>query len=68
MNMVENRLEKWLQLTLTPGIGPRTFHRLIERFSLDPETVLQAPPSQLSALGVNEQILHALRQPQKAAI
>jgi DNA processing protein len=42
-------LASWLQLALTPGIGPATLRRLLSQFGL-PEAVLARPRAELSPL------------------
>ena len=68
MNTDQNTLKKWLQLTLTPGIGPRTFHRLIEHCSSNPEVILEMSSSQLSALGINLPTSRAMQKPKTSVI
>jgi DNA processing protein len=51
----------WLALTLVPGVGARTFHRLIQRFG-SPERVFAAPRRQLEQLpGLKGSTIDAIR-------
>jgi DNA processing protein len=64
-------LASWLQLSLTPGLGPATLRKLLQQFGL-PQTVLErrraelaafAPPAALAALdseAVARAVAHAL--------
>lgn len=61
MDIDQNTLGKWLHLALTPGIGPRTFHHLMEHFSTDPEMILQASSSQLCNLGLKLATVRAIQ-------
>ncbi len=56
----ENLLEHWLTLLHTPGIGPSTFHTLLETFG-NIEAALNASASQLSALALKTDTLSASR-------
>ncbi len=51
----------WLALTLAPGVGARTFHRLIQRFG-SPDRVFTAPRSQLEQVpGLRVSTIDAIR-------
>jgi DNA processing protein len=59
----------WLALTLVPGVGARTFHRLIHRFG-SPARVFTAPRRHLEQIpGLKGDIIEAIRSPslEKAA-
>ena len=68
MDIDQNTLGKWLHLAVTPGIGPPTFHRLMEHFSADPEMILRTSASQLCNLGLKLATVRALQQPRTAVI
>jgi DNA processing protein len=46
---VDSGLGGWLQLTLTPGIGPASLRGLLQKFGL-PENVLRRPSAELRSL------------------
>ncbi len=48
--MNPSRLEAWLLVSQAPGIGSRTFQRLLDHFSI-PENILAASRQQLQAAG-----------------
>ena len=51
----------WLALTLTPGVGARTFHRLIQLFG-SPARVLSAPRRQLEKVpGLRVSTIEAIK-------
>ena len=59
----------WLALTLVPGVGARTFHRLIQRFG-SPEKVFAASRLHLEQVpGLRSGSIDAIRSlhPDKAA-
>ena len=59
----------WLALTLVPGVGARTFYRLIQRFG-SPERIFAAPRSHLEQVpGLKGGTIDAIRSfpPDKAA-
>lgn len=53
------QLRPWLVLTLTAGLGVRTFKRLTERFG-SPEAVLKGSRSELIECGVESEIIRQL--------
>lgn len=67
MTETENRLRAWLILTLAPGIGPVTIARLRARFDT-PEAVLAADRPALTAAGLSDAAVDALRAPDERAI
>jgi DNA processing protein len=61
--MARADVRAWLYLWRVPGIGPRAFRRLLDRFG-QPEGVLGASSGDLEACGLGRaEILAALRQP-----
>jgi len=56
----ENSLDHWLSLRHTAGVGPGTFHTLLETFG-SAKAVLNASASQLSDLPIKAETLSALR-------
>ncbi len=56
----ENALDNWLTLLHTAGVGPSTFHTLLEAFG-SVEAVLNASSQQLSELAIKEDTRNALR-------
>ena len=54
-------LEPWLRLCHTKGIGPATFHKLLAGFG-HPSRVLDASVAELSAAGLNQQIISELQR------
>lgn len=63
---IDHEAAAWLRLVLTPGVGPVTACKLLQRFKA-PEGVLTAPFSEVAAI-TSEKIAHALRagDPQRA--
>ena len=57
-----DRLRDWLLLAHTPGIGPRTARRLMERFG-DPRSLLEADAAELRAAGARAAAAARLRSP-----
>jgi DNA processing protein len=57
----------WLALYRAPGVGTETFRLLLQQFS-SPDQVLQAPPSELKALHLQESTLQYLKQPDWEAV
>ena len=57
----------WLQVSLTPGIGPRTFARLLERFG-EPGRIVSADPAALRDTGLGAETIRALREPDQRVI
>jgi DNA processing protein len=53
----------WLALSAVPGIGPATFHRLVDRFG-DAERALLAPPDKVADL-LTAEVIQALAQNRK---
>lgn len=59
-------LRDWILLGQAPGIGPRTFVRLLERFG-DPTAALSASAAQLADAGLKSATISAIRAPDHAA-
>jgi DNA processing protein len=57
----------WLTLYHAPGIGPASFHKLLEKFR-DPAEILNADTGQLHQLGLTDSSISALRQPDNRTI
>jgi DNA processing protein len=57
----------WLALYHAPGIGPASFHQLLEQFR-DPADVLNASSRQLQQFGLPDSSIDALRHPDSRAI
>jgi DNA processing protein len=60
-------LENWLTLLHTPGIGPSTFHTLLDHFG-SADAVLNASNSELSGLSLNNDTISALNHQEKTDI
>jgi DNA processing protein len=60
-------LENWLTLLHTPGIGPSTFHTLLDHFG-SADAVLNASNSELSGLSLNNDTISALNHQEKPDI
>ncbi len=60
-------LESWLTLLHTPGIGPSTFHTLLDTFG-SVEAVMNTSASQLSALPIKAEAVSALNSQEKPDI
>lgn len=60
-------LENWLTLLHTPGIGPSTFHTLLDHFG-SAEAVLNASNSELSGLSLKNNTISALNHQEKPDI
>ena len=60
-------LENWLTLLHTPGIGPSTFHTLLDHFG-SADAVLNASNSELSGLSLNNDTISALNHHEKTDI
>jgi len=58
----EKELCDWLLLLHTPGIGPRSYHKLLSRFG-HPERILAAPRQQLVACGLGQNTVRQLNHP-----
>lgn len=58
--MEENELTAWLTLSLCPGIGPITFHKILEVDT--PMQFLSYSCQELSQLGLNERQLRFIKQ------
>ena len=56
------RLDAWLALWRTPGIGPAAYATLLEHFGT-PEAAISQPPSALRALRLPEETVSALSRP-----
>ncbi len=63
----ENTLDHWLTLLHTIGVGPTTFHLLLETFG-SAEAALNASSQQLSELAIKDETLNALRNKEKPTI
>ena len=63
----ENSLDNWLTLLHTAGVGPATFHTLLETFG-SVEAALNASSQQLSELALNDETLDALRNRERPDI
>jgi DNA processing protein len=57
----------WLALYHAPGIGPASFHKLLEQFP-DPAAVLNASSEQLQQFGLPDSSIDALRHPDSRTI
>jgi len=57
----------WLVLHRAPGVGPVTFHALLEKFAT-PAAIRQADAGQLRACGLNQAAVAFLRAPDQQAI
>ncbi|MGD8630832.1 MAG: DNA-processing protein DprA [Gammaproteobacteria bacterium] len=57
----------WLTLYHAPGIGPASYHQLLEHFP-DPADILNAASGQLRQFGLPDSSIDALRQPDSTAI
>ena len=60
-------LENWLTLLHTPGIGPSTFHTLLDHFG-SADAVLNASNSELSGLSLKNDTISALNHHEKPDI
>ncbi|MBK1718223.1 DNA-protecting protein DprA [Thiocystis violacea] len=60
-------IRDWLVLIHAPRIGSRTFGRLTDHFG-SPSAVLGASAEQLGRIGLKQETIAALRQPDEAAI
>jgi len=60
-------LTAWLGLWRTPGVGPRLFHDLRQRFG-SPAAVLAAGPAALRAAGLSEALIAALGRRDDAGV
>ncbi len=63
----ESSLDNWLTLLHTPGVGPSTFHTLLEALG-SVEAALSASPRQLSALAIKADAINALGHQEKPEI
>ena len=66
-NIHTDSLIDWLTLYHAPGIGPASFHKLLEQFG-DPTDVLNAASGQLQQIGLPDSSIDALRQPDSRSI
>ena len=57
----------WLRLSVSPGIGARRVHRLLEQFD-GPAEILRAKPGALRAAGLEDDAVAALRAPDEDAV
>ena len=57
----------WLTLHRAPGIGTRTLHRLLDRFG-SPGHILDAGPGQWRALGLRQDSINWLTNPDRARL
>lgn len=55
-------LADWVALWRVPGIGPVTFHSLLQQFG-SPGEVLKASVSQLKSIGLKEAVIADIKQP-----
>ena len=60
-------LENWLTLLHTPGIGPSTFHTLLDHFG-SADAVLNASNSELSGMSLNNDTISVLNHHEKPDI
>ncbi len=60
-------LNAWLQLLHTPGVGTRTFHKLLEHFK-QPEIVLAASNTELNNCKLRQNTIAALQNPDSSLI
>ncbi|KRT59688.1 helix-hairpin-helix domain-containing protein, partial [endosymbiont of Ridgeia piscesae] len=51
----------WLRVSLAPGVGPRTFLKLLEQFD-SPAAILHADTPTLRQCGLGEAAISALNQ------
>ncbi len=58
----EKELCHWLLLLHTPGIGPRSYHKLLSHFGY-PDRILAAPRQQLVACGLSQNTIRQLHHP-----
>ncbi|QIK39097.1 DNA-protecting protein DprA [Caldichromatium japonicum] len=65
--MEDSPLADWVRLSLVPGIGCRTYRKLIETFG-SPSAVLSASQAQLGQAGLKPATIAALRAPDPALI
>jgi len=63
----ESSLDNWLTLLHTPGVGPSTFHTLLEAFG-SVEAALSASTRQLSAMAIKADAINALGHQEKPEI
>lgn len=60
-------LENWLTLLHMPGIGPSTFHTLLDTFG-SVEAALNASAAQLSGLGIKDEAVNTLNRQEQPDI
>jgi DNA processing protein len=65
--MIDNRIEAWLLVSQAPGIGSRSFQRLLSRFKR-PEDILNASPPELQAAGVGPDGIDFLQRAERHSI
>ena len=58
--MIPKHALDWLKLTLVPGLGPASIHKLTAALG-QPGAIFQAPESQLTAAGVKAEVYRALK-------
>lgn len=63
----ESNLRYWLALLHTPGVGPATSHRLLEKFS-SPETLFSLPRGELQQAGVPQPVAEQLQRTDWSAV
>jgi DNA processing protein len=63
----EQALTDWLTVHHAPGVGPATFHRLLDAFG-SPSLALQATAAQLHGLGLTTAVVDAVRHPDRSAL
>ncbi len=59
--------QEWLALLHAPGVGPVTFHRLLERFG-EPRNILAAERGLLREAGLKDAAIDALRSPDQRTL
>ncbi len=58
----QQKYRSWLMLAKTPGVGTKTYSKLLEHFG-SPEAVLRASSNELAAIGLNTKSLNFLKKP-----
>ncbi len=67
IDQTEARLRHWLALLHAPGLGPATFHKLLDH-TVEPSDLFSLPAGELRNLGLADTVLDYLRQPDWAAV
>ncbi len=63
-----SEIHDWLELSLVPGVGPKTFFKLIDHFG-SPRLALDAPASALEkALEISGAVINAIRAGRKSEL